>query len=162
MAEVSGEQVTLTGDLEVVSMSDGPVAVPLGFAQIGLTHVVLDGSPAPLGYDRQGRLTLTVTAKGSHKLEISGSTKLKELSSGGMQFSVSLPQAVAGTMKLAAGGDLDMHATAPISQSSSDRQADRTTAELTLGGQDKLTVVLLGNGRQADERRFCWASRLQP
>ena len=152
VAEVSGEQVTLTGDLEVVSMSDGPVAVPLGFAQIGLTHVVLDGSPAPLGYDRQGRLTLTVTAKGSHKLEISGSTKLKELSSGGMQFSVSLPQAVAGTMKLAAGGDLDMHATAPISQSSYDRQADRTTAELTIGGQDKLTVVLLGNGRQADER----------
>jgi len=152
VAEVSGEQLTLTGDLEVVSMSDGPVAVPLGFAQIGLTHVVLDGSPAPLGYDRQGRLTLTVTAKGSHKLEISGTTKLKELSSGGMQFSVSLPEAVAGTMKLVAAGDLDMHATVPISQSSYDRQADRTTAELTLGGQDKLTVVLLGNGRQADER----------
>ena len=152
VAEVSGEQLTLTGDLEVVSMSDGPVAVPLGFAQIGLTHVALDGSPAPLGYDRQGRLTLTVTAKGSHKLEIRGTTKLKELSSGGTQFSISLPQAVAGTMRLAAAGDLDMHATVPISQSSYDRQADRTTAELTLGGQDKLTVVLLGNGRQADER----------
>ncbi len=152
VAEVAGEQLTLTGDLEVVSMSDGPVAVPLGFAQIGLTQVALDGSPAPLGYDRQGRLTLTVTAKGSHKLGICGTAKLKELSSGGTQFSISLPEAVAGTMKLAAAGDLDMHATVPISQSSYDRQADRTTAELTVGGQDKLTVVLLGNGRQADER----------
>jgi hypothetical protein len=152
VTEISGEQLTLTGELEVVSMSDGPVAVPLGFAQIGLTRVVLDGKPAPLGYDRQGRLTLTVTARGSHKLEIRGTTKLKELSSGGTQFSVSLPEAVAGTMKLVAAGDLEMHATAPISQSSYDRQADRTTAELTVGGQDKLTVVLLGNGRQADER----------
>ncbi len=47
--DVSGEQLTLTGKFEVVSMGKGAVAVPLGFAQIGLMRVILDGKPAPLG-----------------------------------------------------------------------------------------------------------------
>lgn len=106
LGKISGEELTLTGELEVVSMGDGPVAVPLAFAQMGLTRVVMDGKPAPLGYDKQGRLTLIVTAKGSHQIEIAGTTKLKELTSGGMQFGMSLPAAVAGTMRLSAPGDL--------------------------------------------------------
>jgi len=152
LGKISGEELTLTGELEVVSMGDGPVAVPLAFAQMGLTRVVMDGKPAPLGYDKQGRLTLIVTAKGSHQIEIAGTTKLKELSSGGMQFGVSLPPAVAGTMKLSAPGDLEMHATVPVSQPVYDKETDRTTVELTIGGQDRLTVVLLGNGRREDDR----------
>ncbi|MHC4666294.1 MAG: hypothetical protein ACYS9T_10120, partial [Planctomycetota bacterium] len=151
-AKVSGEELTLTGDLKVVSMSDGPVAVPLGFAQTGLTRVVLDGKPAPLGYDRQGKLTLIVTGKGSHRLEVAGTAKLKELSGGGMQFSISLPPAVAGRMKLSAPGDLEMHATVPLSQPGYDKESDRTSAELTVGGQSRLTVVLLGNGRREEDQ----------
>jgi hypothetical protein len=151
-AEVVGEKLTLTGTLRVVSLGKGPVAVPLGFAQTGLTRVVLDGKPAPLGYNKQGRLTLIVTAKGSHQLEVAGTTKLKELSGGGVQFGISLPAAVAGNMKLSAPGDLEIHATVPVSKSSYDKESDRTNAEMTLGGQDKLTVVLLGNGRQEGDR----------
>ncbi|MHC4628040.1 MAG: hypothetical protein ACYTDV_13755, partial [Planctomycetota bacterium] len=146
-AEVSGEQLTLTGRLELVSLGKGAVAVPLGFAQIGLTRVLLDGKPAPLGYDDQGTLTLIVTTRGSHRLEVEGSTKLKELSSGGMQFGMSLPAAVAGNMKLSAPGDLEIHATVPVTDSSYDENTDCMNAELALGGQDQLTVVLLGNGR---------------
>jgi hypothetical protein len=151
-ANVDGDKLTLTGTLEVVSLGKGPVAVPLGFAQIGLTQVLLDGSPASLGYDEQGKLTLIVTAKGSHRLEVAGTTKLQELSSGGVQFGISLPAAVAGDMKLSAPGDLEIHATVPVSKSSYDSQADRTNVELTLGGQGKMTVVLLGNGRQDEDR----------
>jgi hypothetical protein len=151
-AKISGEDLTFTGELEVVSMGDGPVAVPLAFAQMGLTRVVMDGKPAPLGYDKQGKLTLIVTAKGTHRLEIAGTTKLKELSSGGMQFGIFLPAAVAGTMKLSAPGDLEMHATVPVSAPDYDKKTDRTNVELTIGGQDRLTVVLLGNGRQEDDR----------
>ena len=33
-AEVTAEQVALTGKLKVVSMSKGPVAIPLGFGQL--------------------------------------------------------------------------------------------------------------------------------
>ena len=150
--EVSGEELTLTGKLEVVSLGKGAVAVPLGFAQIGLTSVVLDGKPAPLGYDEQGTLTLIITTKGSHRLDVEGATKLKELSTGGMQFGMSLPSAVAGSMKLSAPGDLEIHATVPVENSSYDKNADRTNAKLTVGGQGQLTVVLLGNGRQQDER----------
>ena len=150
--EASGRDVTLTGKLEVVSMGKGPVAVPLRFAQIGLTRVTLDGKPAPLGYDKQGRLTLIVAAAGSHRLEVTGTTKLQDLSSGGMQFGISLPAAVAGSVSLSAPGDLEIHATVPVAKSSYDRESDRTSAELTLGGQEQLTVVLLGNGRQQDEQ----------
>ena len=150
--EVSGEKLSLTGKLEVVSLGKGPVAVPLGFAQIGLTRVALDGKPAPLGYDDQGKLTLVIATKGSHRLDVEGATKLKELSSGGMQFGVSLPAAVAGNMEFSAPGDLEIHATVPVANSSYDKNTDRTNAELTLGGQGQLTVVLLGNGRQQDDR----------
>ena len=151
-AEVEGDKLTLTGELEVVSLGKGPVAVPLGFAQIGLTRVLLDGRPAPLGYDEQGKLTLIITNKGGHRLEVAGTTKLKELSSGGMQFGIFLPSAVAGNMTLSAPGDLEIHATVPLSKSSYDRPSDRTNAELTLGGQGKVTVAFLGNGRRQDDR----------
>jgi len=69
-----------------------------------------------------------------------------------MQFGMSLPAAVAGTMKLSAPGDLEMHATVPVSAPVYDKETDRTNVELTIGGQDRLTVVLLGNGRQEDDR----------
>ncbi|HUT30558.1 MAG TPA: hypothetical protein VMX13_12260 [Sedimentisphaerales bacterium] len=149
---ISRDQLVLTGALEVECMGEGPVAVAMAFGQVGLTIVTLDNKPAPLGYDKQGRLTLIVTGRGEHRLEIAGSTKLKELSTGGMQFSLSLPAAVAGKMKLSAQGDLEMHATVPLSQPKYDKDTDSTSVELTIGGQDRLTVVLLGNGRQEDER----------
>ena len=150
-AEVEGDKLTLTGELEVVSLGKGPVAVPLGFAQIGLTRVLLDGKPAPLGYDEEGKLTLIITNKGDHRLEVAGTTKLKELSSGGMQFGIFLPAAVAGYMTLSAPGDLEIHATVPLSKSSYDRPSDRTNAELILGGQSKVTIAFLGNGRRQDD-----------
>ena len=150
--EISGDELTLSGILEVVSISNGPVAVPLGFAQIGLTRVGLDGKPAPLGYDKQGRLTLIVNVKGSHDLEVSGTTKLQELSTGGMQLSLSVPEAVAGKMQLGVPGDLEIHATVPLSETTYNAETDRTHVEMTLGGQNKFTAVLLGNGRQGDDR----------
>ena len=152
LAEVTGDTVTLTGTLQVVSLGKGPVAVPLGFAKIGLTRVVLDDGPAPLGYDEKGRLTLIVPAKGEHRIEVEGTTKLEELSSGGMQFGVSLPAAAAGHMKLGMPGDIEVHATVPILQSHYDKPTDRTDAALALGGRSQVTVVLLGNGRQQEDR----------
>jgi hypothetical protein len=152
LADVTADTVTLTGTLDVVSLGKGPVAVPLGFAQIGLTRVLLDGDPAPLGYDQNGRLTLIATAKGSHQVKIEGTTKLTELSTGGMQFGVSLPAAVAGNLKLSVPGDVEVHATAPTQSSHYDNQRDRTDAELALGGRRQVTVVLLGNGRRQEDR----------
>ncbi len=71
-ADISGEELALTGKLDVVSIGKGAVAVPLGFAGLGLTDVLLDGKPAPLGYDKNGRLTLIVQTAGDHQLEITG------------------------------------------------------------------------------------------
>ncbi|UCC97797.1 MAG: hypothetical protein JSW66_18375 [Phycisphaerales bacterium] len=149
--EVEEDRLTLTGTLEVVSLGRGPVAVPLAFGQVGLTQVLLDGRGAPLGYDKRGRLTLIITNKGSHRLEVKGTAKLRELSSGGMQFGLSLPAAVAGNMALSAPGDLEIAASVPVSESRYDKQADRTSVELTLGGQGKVTVILLGNGRRQEK-----------
>ncbi|KKM16666.1 hypothetical protein LCGC14_1683590, partial [marine sediment metagenome] len=150
-ADVTGEKLAVTGELTVVSMSDKPVAVPMHFAQLALTDVTLDAKPAPLGYDKKARLVLIVTGRGAHKVKLSASTTLKELSGGGMQFGVSLPSATAGRMILRAPGDLEIHATVPASAPRYDKQADRTSVELTLGGHAALTVVLAGNGRQEDQ-----------
>jgi len=149
---VAGEEFTLTGKLTVASIGRGPVAVPLTFGGLGLNRVILDGKPAPLGYDKNGRLTLIVHTRGTHQLEIAGTTRLKELASGGTQFSISLPQAVAGNVKLTAPGDLEIHATVPASEPSYDKQTDLTAIDLTIGGADKLAVVMLGNGQQEDDR----------
>jgi len=151
-AEVAGEKVSLVGVLTVVSMSEKPVAVPLQFAHIGLTRVALGNKAAPLGYDESGRLIVIISGKGTHKLEVAGSTVLRELAGGGMQFGMVLPEAVAGTMRLTAPGDLEIHATVPAAGRKYDRQADRTTVDLTVGGHAAVTAVLTGSGRQEDGR----------
>ncbi|MBN1973497.1 MAG: hypothetical protein JW787_07640 [Sedimentisphaerales bacterium] len=151
-AQIRDENVALSGSLEVVSMSREPVMVPLAFAQLGLNRVVLDDKPAPLGYDRQGRLVLIVTSRGTHKVEVEAKTKLQELSSGGMQFSISIPEATAGTMSLTAPGDLEIHSSSPHSETVYDKSADKTSVDLIIGGQNKLTVILMGNGRQEDDK----------
>ncbi|MGB2824141.1 MAG: hypothetical protein WBF17_24415, partial [Phycisphaerae bacterium] len=151
-AEVKGETLNVTGSLAIVSMSDKPVAVPLRFGRMGLSRIVLDDKDAPLGYDRGGGLVLIVTGRGEHALAVSGSAVLKELSGGGMQFSISLPTATAGRMSFSASGDLEVHATVPVSATRYDKQADLTRVGLTLGGHGSVTVVLMGNGRQEDER----------
>ena len=151
-ASVAGQRVSVRGDLTVVSMSDLPVSVPLGFGQIGLTEVSLDAKDAPLGYDSAGRLVVVVTGRGEHKLAVAGSTALTELRGGGMQFGLSVPTATAGEMTLTAGGDLEVHSVSPVTEVKYDKAADKTTARLTVGGQGAVTVVLLGNGRQEDQR----------
>ena len=150
--EVKGDALVLTGTLTVTSMSDRPVAVGLGFCRVGLTKVSLDGKDAPLGFDRDGRLVLIVTGRGDHAVELAGSTVLKELDRGGMQFSLSLPPAAAGEMLLSAPGDLEVHATGAAAAARYDRPTDRTNVRLTLGGCGTLAVVLMGNGRQEDQR----------
>jgi hypothetical protein len=151
-AAVAGSKLTLAGQLSLVSMSDKPVSIPLGYAQIGLTQLTLDDKPAPLGYDGQGRLVLIVAGRGTHRLAVAGSGVLSELPGGGMQFGLTIPAAVAGSLKLVVPGDIGIHATAPVSSVNFDKAADRTEAVLTIGGQDHLTVVLMGNGRREDDK----------
>ena len=157
-ASVDGQRVSVTGDLTVVSMSDRPVAVALGFGQIGLTDVRLDAKDAPLGYDSNGRLVLIVTGRGAHKLAVAGSTSLTELRGGGMKFGLTLPTATAGEMTLTAPGDLEVHSVAPVTDLKYDRKSDKTTARLAVGGQGSVTVVLMGNGRQEDQRAILLGS----
>ena len=147
-AAADGEKLLVTGALTVVSMSDKPVAVDLDFAGIALSSVTLDGKPAPLGYTAAGKTVLIVTGKGPHAVALSGSARLQELPGGGTQFSVTLPRAAAGTMSLSAPGDLEIHSTVPVAAPVYDKQADRTTAVLTVGGHAGVSVVLMGNGRQ--------------
>jgi len=157
-ANVEDRRVSVTGDLTVVSMSDRPVAVALGFGQIGLTGVRLDAKDAPLGYDSKGRLVLIVTGRGAHKLAIAGSTSLTELRGGGMKFGLSVPTATAGQMTLTAPGDLEVHSVSPVTETTYDRESDKTTARLAVGGQGSVTVVLMGNGRQEDQRAILLGS----
>jgi len=151
-ARIDGETLTLTGTLTVVSLSDRPVAVPLGFGQVGLSRVGLDGKPAPLGYDAKGRLVLIVTGRGRHGLSVAATGRLKELAGGGVQFGLSMPATAAGTLRFGALGDLEVHATVPVASLKYDKPADRTDVVLAVGGHDAATVVLMGNGRQEDER----------
>jgi len=148
---VEEEKLILNGTLKVVTMSDRPVLLPLGFGGMGLREVSLAGKACPLGFDKKGQLVAILTGKGEHSLQVQAESKLKDLPTGGMQFGMSLPAAVEGTMNLSVPGDLEIHATAPVVQTKYDRESDRTNAELTIGGRNQLTVVLLGNGRRDAE-----------
>lgn len=149
---VKGNELHLTGKLALVSGTDQPVSLPLGYAGIGLNQVQLDGQAAPLGFDEKGRLTLIVNGQGNHLLEIQATGKLKELDDGGMQFSFSLPDAITGKMNLMIPGDQDVHSTLPMSEARYDETIDQTRTELIVGGQNHLTVILLGNGRRENDR----------
>ncbi|MDP6634935.1 MAG: hypothetical protein QGG42_08565 [Phycisphaerae bacterium] len=151
-AAVNGENLSLKGDLVIESLNTEPVVVELPFGRVGLTEILLDGKAAPANYNTRGRLVLIVTGRGVHKLTLVGSVKLTELSSGGMQFSMVLPTAVAGAMKLQLPGDQEAHANVPVAATKYDKQGDRTIVDLTLGGYGSLSVALLGNGRQEDRK----------
>ena len=148
---IEGEKVSLTGRLEIAAMTTDLIAMPLGFARIGLSSILLDKEPAPLGYNDQGRLTLIVQGRTRYRLDVTGAIKLDELTTGGMQMGIGIPAAVAGHMRLSTVGNLDIHATTPITPAVYNKEIDRTETELTIGGHDKLTIVLSGNGRNADE-----------
>jgi len=151
-ATVRDEALWLTGTLTVRSLSDEPVAVPLSLASVGVARMTLGGKPAPLGYDRKGRLVLIVTGRGGHKLELAGSTGLRELKGGGIEFGLSLPTSTAGQMSFTAPGDLEVHATVPVASAKYDKASDRTAVKLAVGGRGSFNVVLMGNGRQEDRR----------
>jgi len=151
-ASVSGENLTLKGQLTIRSLIDGPVVIELPFTRIGLTEILLDGKPAPANYNSRGRLVLIVSGSGLHKLTLVGSARLTELSGGGMQFSMSLPTSVSGAMKLQLPGDQEAHANVPVAAVKYDKKNDRTIVDLTLGGYASLSVALLGNGRQEDQK----------
>jgi len=151
-ATVNGENLSLRGDLTIESLSAEPVVIELPFGRIGLTEIMLDGKPAPANYNSRGRLVLVVTGLGDHKLTLAGSVKLTELSGGGMQFSMALPTAVSGAMKLQLPGDQEAHANVPVAATKYDKRNDRTIVDLTLGGYSSLSVALLGNGRREDQK----------
>ena len=151
-ATVEGENLILRGVLVIQSLSAEPVVIEIPFGRVGLTEMLLDGKPAPANFNASGRLVLIVTGRGTHKLTLGGSVRLTELSGGGMQFSMALPTAVAGAMKLQLPGDQEAHANVPVAATKYDKQADRTTVDLTLGGYGSLSVALLGNGRQEDQK----------
>ncbi|MDP6543823.1 MAG: hypothetical protein QGH60_07505 [Phycisphaerae bacterium] len=151
-ATVEGENLSLRGDLVIQSLSAEPVIIEIPFGRVGLTEMLLDGKAAPANYNARGRLVLIVTGRGVHKLTLGGSVRLTELSGGGMQFSIALPTAVAGAMKLQLPGDQEAHANVPVAATKYDKQTDRTAVDLTLGGHGSLSVALLGNGRQEDRK----------
>ncbi len=155
---VAAEAMRLTATLRIVSLSDRPVAVPLRFAGVGLTEMALDGEPAPLGHDRQGRLVLVVTGRGEHVLTLAGSTAVRELDGGGVRMGMTIPPAAAGEMRFSAAGDLEVHATVPVAEAAYDRAADRTACRLTVGGRRAVTVVLMGNGTREDRRAILLGS----
>ena len=65
---VTGSKAIVIGTLEIISTSEKPIFIDLGFAGFGLDSVKLDKAAAPLGYDSQGHLGLIVSGKGNYTL----------------------------------------------------------------------------------------------
>ncbi len=156
--QVTGEKLAFSGFLTVKSLGKRAAIVPLEFGRIGLTRVDLNGKPAPLGYDEQGKMVLIVEGGGEHQLTVTGSTALKELPQGGMQFNLNLPTCPSGKMKLAVTGDMTIQANVPVTAPVYEKTADQTSVELTVGGFNSLMVTLMGNGRQEGERPILLAN----
>ncbi len=160
-AAVAEERMDLTGELTLVSLSDQPVEAPFGFAGAALGEVLLDGRPAPLGFDEKGRTVLIVTGRGEHTVKITATASLEtgRSAGGGRRLALALPPAVSGTMKLHADGDVEVVSGAAVTDRTYDAETDRTTARLAVGGQRAVTLALLGNGRRdADEALLVFGS----
>ena len=152
VGDVSEDKLTLSGILTIESTGENILSVPLGFGKIGISRAQMDGRAAPLGIDEKGRLCAILTKKGTHQFSFEGSVRLEELASGGMQFGIAIPQSLAGSMKLKAVGDIEVHSTAPIASRQYDEQQDVTDIELPIGQLSQLTVVMLGNGRKQEDK----------
>ncbi len=148
---IKGDNLVLDATFSIASDSAGPLPLPLPFADLAISKIDLDGKPAPLNYNRGGRLILVVAGKGDHQLTVIGATRLNELKRGGMRAAISIPPAVAGTMTLTLPGDQEAHANVPITATRHEQSTDQTTVRLALGGHANLSLALMGNGRQEDD-----------
>ena len=142
-----GQRVRLTGELTIDVLDEGLDAVPLDLGWVGLLEAKLDGRDAPLGRDPAGQICLLVEGVGRHKLALEMAAPL-ETAAAQQTFSIRLPRAGAGRLRLVVPGDVELRSGAAVADRQMDRAAGVTRFELLPTVGDAALVLSLNSHAQ--------------
>ncbi|MFO0868071.1 MAG: hypothetical protein U0935_03915 [Pirellulales bacterium] len=145
----------ITGELTIEVWEDDWQAVALEIQGAGIRGAALDGRPAPLGDEGQGRATLFVTGRGRHRLTLELLAPL-ETSAALQTLATRLPLPPAVRMRVTAPGNVDVKAGASVVSREVDAAAGVTRFEL-LPNRAGEPLVLTLNNRQLLQQRLLLA-----
>jgi len=141
-ARLRDGRATIDGVLGVEVLADGAQAVPLELGRVGLKSATLDGQPAPLGQDPQGRLVLLVEGRGRHELRLALVAPV-ETTAATQVLGFRLPTPPAARFELVVDGDVEVKSGLAVVGRRWDSAAGVTRFELLpRGGEVSLAMTL--------------------
>ena len=144
-ATAGDERAEIAGTLSVSVLEDGLHALGLDLAGVGLRGAALDGKPAALGLADDGRLTLFVEGKGTHKLTLDLVAPIQTTAARQI-LNFRLPMPAAAKLTLTAPGDVEVKSGAAVVRRTFDEKAGVTHIEL-LPPRGDVSLVMTLNSR---------------
>ncbi len=152
---IQQQRALMRGVLWVEVLEPGLQALPLEISGVGVRRATLDGEPASLGRDDQGRLLLFVEGVGRRQLELDLVMSLQATAAQqSLQFQVPTPAAT--KLRLSVPGNVEVRSGASVVQRSVDEAAGITRFEL-LPQRGSQAIVMSLNNRVLQERRIVMA-----
>ncbi|MBN2218303.1 MAG: hypothetical protein JW719_13085, partial [Pirellulales bacterium] len=150
-ARLSDGRALIEGTLRVDVLADGMCAVPLDLSRVGLKEATLDGQPAAIGRDKDGRLMLLVEGRGQHELRLSLTAPI-ETTAATQNFSFRLPTAPSARFHMAIDGDVEVKGGLDVVSRRFDSSAGVTRFELLpRDGDVSLVMTLNSHLRRKDQ-----------
>ncbi|MBN2021524.1 MAG: hypothetical protein JW809_01905 [Pirellulales bacterium] len=153
------ERARLEGVLQIESLDDALVALPLDLGGVGLRRATLDEKSAAIGRGPDGKWILFVQGKGPHKLVLEMVAPL-ETTAATQTLRFRLPPSPAASIRMTVPGDVEVKSGLDVARREVDATAGMTRFELLPRAGD-VTLVMTLNSHLARTSRVVVARGVQ-
>ncbi len=152
---IQQERAAIRGRIWIEVLEPGIHAIPLDLNSVGIRTAMLDGKPASLGRDPQGRVVLFVEGIGRKQLELDLVTVL-QTSAAQQSLQFALPTPSATRLRVTVPGNVEVRSGAAVVSRSVDQEAGVTRFEL-LPQRGPLSLVMSLNNKLLLDQRVVMA-----
>jgi hypothetical protein len=149
-AKLEEGRAAIAGKLTIETFGDDLVAVPLDLAGVGVLSATLDGKPAALARKGNQGITLFVSGRGRHALDLALTAPL-QTSAAQQTLQLTLPTTAAAKFSLTVPGNVEVKGGAAVATREYDAAVSQTRFEL-LPPRGPLALVLSLNNKQLREQ----------
>ncbi|MEC7566164.1 MAG: hypothetical protein VX738_10815, partial [Planctomycetota bacterium] len=148
---IQGDAASITGDLEVESLSSGLQQLPLGFSGVSLLQVMNGQQPATLVRDSDEGIRLLMTKPGKHQYQFSMSAPVQHAAAK-QSLSIQLPHAANSTIDLTVSGNIEIKSGASVLERTVDTATNQTAFKLLAKPGPLVLSMSLNNKLLKSER----------
>ena len=146
----------IQGRIVIEALNEGLVQIPLSIGGVALRSATLDGKPAQLYRGENAQVTLLVSGKERHVLELSMIVPVQS-SSARQSISLQLPTSAATRFQLSVPGNVEVKSGAAVASRQFEHGRDVTDFEL-LASRDPMNIVMSLNNRTLKDDRVVVAN----